>query len=65
MGKQPQVTTESKTFTVRVSLSTKTRLRKLIRDKAVAESRDVTERELADKYVNDGITRDERKLKIA
>lgn len=57
MAKEPQ------TFTIRVSRDTKKRFRKLIRDKAVVEGRDITERELADKYVNHGITLDERKLK--
>lgn len=65
MSKDRQVTTATKTFAVKVYGPTKSRLKRLVREKAAAEKRDVTELELVEKYVNDGITRDERKLKIA
>lgn len=62
MTKQPQVTTATKSFTVRVYESTKTRLKKVVRKKAEAEDRDVTELELVEKYINRGLSMEERKL---
>ena len=63
MTKQQQVTTATKTFATKMYGHTKERLKKLVRDKAAAEDRDITELELVDKYVNRGLSIDERKLK--
>jgi len=65
MSKETQVTTATKSFAVKVYGTTKERLKRLVRKKAEAEDRDITELELVDKYVNSGISRDERKLKIS
>jgi hypothetical protein len=62
MAEETQKTPES--TTVRIYGKTKGRLKKVVRKIADQEDRDVTELEIADELLNEGLQKRERKLGI-
>ena len=60
MEEQVQKTKES--TTVRIYGKTKERLKKVVRRLADKDDRDVTDLEIADQILNEGLTKHERKL---